>query len=416
MTDQPRDVVRTEEPRQGPPRPEDDRRTGARQRRRGLYGPPPRLTRTSPLTGRLVWHIGDWGRASEHIGARWEHVAAALARERLAHEDHLVVLAATPALMAEVLASGLPHADAMRTWREDTHLALEPLDFKWSLETASARQVSTETLTRLLEADLAPLRAALLDAREQVGLGPEAELTPHDGRFVAPMHPANHAALLAEPELPTLLLPVEPHEFFEPLPGWSAARAVARLESSDLDRLRSIEAIERFYRLGAGVEGALTRLHTGLFEIEPRRIDAPALIGELRQAGQARTLNSLLLHLQQELANRKLLEERLAQLPRSAYPFGRLRSDLHKLGIPRQVLDSRGALGRAYAEVTREETVAIRATGLALVASGMSTEAALDRLAADSPRWATIGAATVRIIAARMSVTTVSVAPPAPES
>ena len=124
-------------------------RTGARQRRRGLYGPPPRLTRTSPLTGRLVWHIGDWGRASEHIGARWEEVAGALAHDRLGPEDYLVVLAATPPLMAEVLASGLPHADALRAWREDAHLALEPLDFKWSLETASGRQVSSETLERL---------------------------------------------------------------------------------------------------------------------------------------------------------------------------------------------------------------------------------------------------------------------------
>ena len=88
-------------------------RTGARQRRRGLYGPPPRLTRTSALTGRLVWHIGDWGRASEHIGARWEHVAGALARDRIGPDEYLVVLAATPALMAEVLGSGLPHADAV---------------------------------------------------------------------------------------------------------------------------------------------------------------------------------------------------------------------------------------------------------------------------------------------------------------
>ena len=130
------------------------RSAGARQRRRGLYGPPARLTRTSPLTGRLVWHIGDWGRASEHIGARWEQVAGPLAREQLGPGDYLIVLAATPALMAEVLGSGLPHADALRTWRENDHLALEPLDFKWSLETASARQVSSETLERLLAAEL----------------------------------------------------------------------------------------------------------------------------------------------------------------------------------------------------------------------------------------------------------------------
>src|SRR5262245_38526156 len=245
----------------------DDRpRVGAKIRRRGLYGPPPRLTRNSPLNGRLLWHIGDWGRASEHIGQRWEHVAGPLAREKIGDGNHLVVLAATPTLMADVLSSGLPHADALRTWREDGHMALEPLDFKWSLETASARQVSGETLGRLLAADLASLGSALSAAGKTLGLDPSDGLQAHDGRFVAPVHPANHAALLAEPELPTLLLPVEPHAFFAPLPGWEAARALARLEGSELDRLSSIEAVERYYRLGAGVEGALGRLHTGLFE------------------------------------------------------------------------------------------------------------------------------------------------------
>jgi hypothetical protein len=387
--------------------PREASRTGAKQRRRGLYGPPAHLTRTSPLTGRLVWHIGDWGRASEHIGAQWERVAGPLARQQLGPEDYLIVLAATPALMAEVLGSGLPHADALRAWREDDHLALEPLDFKWSLETASARQVSTETLARLLAAELGSLEAALAGAREALGLEPTAEIEARDGRFVAPVHPANNAALLAEPELPTLLLPVEPRAFFEPLPGWAAARTLARLESSDLDRVSGIESIERFYRLGAGVEGALSRLHTGLFETELHKVDAPALIGELRQAGKARTLNALLVYLQNELAKRKALEERLALLPRSAYSFGRLRSDLQKLGVPRTVLDSRGALGRAYAEVTREMASAIRSAGQELVASGMSAEEALERLssAATPQPWAAIGAAQARIVGARLVLT-----------
>ena len=377
-------------------------RTGARQRRRGLYGPPPRLTRTSPLTGRLVWHIGDWGRASEHIGARWEAVAGELARERLGPQDQLVVLAATPNLMADVLASGLPHADALRAWREHSHLALEPLDFKWSLETASARQVSSETLARLLAAELASLDSALAVARSALGLDASSAVEPRDGRFVAPVHPANHAALLAEPELPTMLLPVEPHQFFAPLPGWAAARAVARLEGADLDRLTGIEAVERYYRLGAGVDGALTRLRSSLFETEPTRVDATALMRELRRAGKAPTLNALLVHLQQELEKRKLLEDRLALLPRTAYPFGRLRGDLHKLRVPRAVLDSRGALGRAYGEVTREMLAAIRAAGQELVASGVSQTDALERVAGQSPRWAAIGAAQARAIAARL--------------
>jgi hypothetical protein len=378
-------------------------RTGSRQRRRGLYGPPPRLTRTSPLTGRLVWHIGDWGRASEHIGARWEVVAGQLAHERLAPDDHLIILAATPSLMAEVLGSGLPHADALRAWREDLTLALEPLDFKWSLETASARQVSTETLERLLAAELPALKAALAPIRTELGLDESSELVPRDGRFVAPVHPANHAALLAEPELPTLLLPVDARAFFEPLPGWSAARALARLESSNLDRVSGIEAIERYYRLGAGVEGALSRLETGVFETEPKRVDAEALIGVLRRQGKARTLNELLLYEQRELEQRRAIDERLAQLPRSAYPFGRLRNDLQKLGVPRTVLDSRGALGRAYAEVTREIGSAVREAGRELVGHGVSPSAALDQLGAEPQRWLALGTAQARIIAVRLT-------------
>jgi hypothetical protein len=256
-----------------------------------------------------------------------------------------------------------------------------------------------------LAAELGTLETALAEARQALALEQTSTPEPRDGRFVAPIHPANNAALLADPELPTLLLPVDPHSFFEPLPGWSAARALARLESADLDRLSSIEAIERYYRLGAGVEGALTRLNTGLFDTEPTNIDSVALIQQLRKAGKARNLNTLLLHLQHELAKRKTLEERLVQLPRSAYAFGRLRSDLQKLGLPRTVLDSRGALGRAYAEVTREMASAIRAAGQELVASGVSTEEALDRLAVEGPRWAAIGAAQTRAVAARLLAT-----------
>ena len=51
----------------------------------------------------------------------------------------------------------------------------------------------------------------------------------------------------------------------------------------------------------------------------------------MRSRGKARTLNELLLYVQRELEQRKAVDERLAQLPRCAYPFGRLRSDLQKL-------------------------------------------------------------------------------------
>jgi len=137
----------------------------------------------------------------------------------------------------------------------------------------------------------------------------------------------------------------------------------------------------------------------------PQRFNAfdEALIAELRRQGHARTLNELLLYLQRELEQRKAVEERLAQLPRNAYPFGRLRSDLHKLGVPRAVLDSRGALGRAYAEVTREMIAVIREAGRELVAQGVASNAALDQLSAQSLRWTAIGTAQTRVIAARLA-------------
>ena len=366
-----------------------------------MYGPPPKLTSTSPLLGRLVWHIGDWGRASEHIGGRWEKVAGALASQRLAPGEHLVVLGETPKVMAEVLTSGLAHADALRAWRENAHLALEPLDFKWSLETASARQVSGETLTRLLDTRLPQLDAQLADLRARLDLDPSVEIELHDGRFIAPEHPANRAALRDDPGLPSVLLPVDPQTFFRPLPGWPAARAVASLDGCDLERLRRLDAVERYYRLGAGAAGALTRLHTGLFDTEPPSIDIPGLIAR-RQRPRQGAINALLLDLERQLAARKVLEERLAQLPRAAYPFGRLRSDLARDGVPRQALESRGALGRAYGEVTREVSAALRQAGQELTRQGLSAEAALDRLAADQERWASLGREQARLVAARL--------------
>ncbi|MDQ3809628.1 MAG: hypothetical protein M3336_04995 [Chloroflexota bacterium] len=388
----------------------DERRhsAGARLRRRALFGPPPRLTRSSPLTGRLLWHIGDWGRASEHIGTRWEEVAGPLAQHEVGSDSHLLVLAATPRLMADVLSSGLPHADALRSWRAHGQLALEPLDFKWSLETASARQVSQETLARLLAAELPSLAVALAEARLALGVDEGAAIAAHDGRFVAPDHPANHAALRAEPGLPSLLLPVDPRAFFEPLPGWPAACTLARWEGVDLPRMRAIETVERYYRLGAGVTGALQRVHTGLFDLEAPRMDVPALLADLRRQGRAQSLNALLLYLEQRLAERKTLEERLTQLPRTAYRFGRLRADLAQAGVPRSVLDSRGALGRAYNEIVRDMVQAIRHAGLDLVAQGMTPESALERLLTEPSRWAALGSAGARALAPRLS----SAAPP----
>ncbi len=360
----------------------------ARRRRRALYAPAPRLTRLSPLSGRLLWHIGDWGRASEHIGNRWEAFATQGVGAHLEPGSHLIVLGADPELMGEVLSTGLPHADALQGRAVRGALGLEPVDFKWSLETAQVKQVSASTLERLLESRLPRLERELDRARAALRLPPEASVQAWDGRFLAPEHPANRAALRLDPALPALLVPVDARAFFEPLPGWPAARALARLEGVSRARLHAVEALERYYRLGAGVAGALTRLRAGLFDETPPAVDAEAALDTLRASRAGLTINQVLLDLERQLAARRALDERLALLPRAAYPFSRLRADLARAGPPPAVLDSRGALGRLYAEVTRQVAEAVRSAGRDLVASGLSDEEALDRLAAEGPRWA----------------------------
>ncbi len=387
-------------------------RGGARRRRRGLYGPPPRLTSSGPIAGRLVWHIGDWGRASEHIGNRWEEVAVGLLRRRLGRGDELIVLAAEPELMAQVIGSGLPHADAFRAWAAGGRLAMEPLDFKWSLETASVKQVSAETLGRLQEAHVPRFEAALETARSALGLEASSEVEADDGRFVAPEHPANRAALRDDPELPSTLLPVDAQQFFRPLPGWPTAQAVARLEGVDLDRVTSLESVERYYRLGAGVLGALVRLGTGLFDEEPATVDGPEGVARLRRSGIAPTLHAVLLHLEQSLAGRRAQEDQLASIPRLAYPFGRFRTDLARLGVPKSVTESRGAIGRLHGEVMREVGAAVREAGRRLLVTGVSEADALARLATETERWTALGSRHAREIADRLAPRTGRNEPP----
>lgn len=382
---------------QNPPEPS---RAGERRRRRGLYGPPPRLTRTSPLTGRLLWAIGDWGRASEHIGSQWEHLAADLLRQRLQPGSYLVAIHADPTLLAEVVGTNLAHADAALACARDGALVLEPLDFKWSLETANVRQVSPETLGRLLEQELPRLSEAFAAARRALGLPDDAPVQPADGQFVAPEHPANRSALRDDPDLPHLLLPVDAYTFFSPLPAWETAVAAARVEGADLGRVRSLEAVERYYRIGAGIMGALTRLNSGLFEEEPAQVDTATMVLEMRSRGRAPNLNVLLVDLDRQSQQRRALEERLAAIPRVAYPFGRFRADLVKAKAPRSLLESRGALARAYGEVTRPVAAQVRAEGRALVASRVHQVEALAHLEATPEQWATLALPHVRRVAA----------------
>src|SRR3954447_22501153 len=71
----------------------------------------------SPLEGRQLWRIGDWGGASEQIGRRWEQLGVAsidalLGQERVGPDGvayvpvRSLVLVTDPVLAAQVQAHG----------------------------------------------------------------------------------------------------------------------------------------------------------------------------------------------------------------------------------------------------------------------------------------------------------------------
>src|SRR3954451_16562766 len=78
----------------------------------------------SPLEGRQLWRIGDWGGASEQIGRQWEAIGARCLESLVGVErsgpdgqvyvtKRALVLQAEPELAAQVQANGKSHADAI---------------------------------------------------------------------------------------------------------------------------------------------------------------------------------------------------------------------------------------------------------------------------------------------------------------
>src|SRR5205809_2239701 len=107
---------------------------------RGGAGRPPGrrpISPRSPLEGRQLWRIGDWGGASEQIGRQWERIGARCLESLIGAErpgpdgaaylpKRALVLAAEPELAAQVQAHGKSHADAILLGVQEDRSVLEP--------------------------------------------------------------------------------------------------------------------------------------------------------------------------------------------------------------------------------------------------------------------------------------------------
>src|SRR4051794_1823059 len=146
--------------------------------RGGPGRPPPGrrpISPRSPLEGRQLWRIGDWGGASEQIGRQWETIGARCLQALVGGErpgpngelyrtKRALVLHAEPELVAQVQANGKSHADALLIGVQGDRSVLEPVDFKWTLETANPKQVSADVLGELLTEPPALLATRLKEA------------------------------------------------------------------------------------------------------------------------------------------------------------------------------------------------------------------------------------------------------------
>ncbi len=354
--------------------------------------------------------IGNWGRADEALGRRWEEVGLAALATLLGQTRPLgartyapraiLALAADEAIRREVHTSGLPNPDASLLGALPSGQGvLQPVDFKWSLERAELSQVSAATIERLLEANLPSVSAHLAEVRAAAEL-PERELERVDGFFFAPEHAENHAYLASAanaraefPLTPTdvLLWPVDGPAFFEPLDGWELGRWLAEMDRSS-GLLERVEGAERYFRLGAGFAGALVRLNTPLFADEPTAVDARAELSRLRTARRLYTTADMATYLERLMAGREALERAFRDLENSIYPFRQFRADFaaRKPGGEAAEDGTPPGLRERYRAMRAALRQRLRQEGRKLVAAGQTEAGALAQLKDQTPQLAKI--------------------------
>jgi hypothetical protein len=379
------------------------RSQGGGAARGGTGRPPGRrpISPKSPLEGRQLWRIGDWGGASEQIGRQWEQIGARCLEGLIGVERpgpdgavylprRSLVLASEPDLAAQVQAHGKSHADAILIGVQEGRSILEPVDFKWTLETANPRQVGAEVLGDLL-LDAPPLLAIRLAEALADLPTPEAPVY-HDGIFLAPDHAENRAQLAPSGSLDpawAILCPIDAAEFFPPLPGWDVGLALAR---SDGAYLGTVEACERYYRLGAGVLGALRRLQASVFDDSLPAVDGPALLAKTRRERRLMTSGEVIAYFDRALTARSEVVDRLREVERGAYPYGRFREDLTARGLA-AVGNNDRRWSRVYGSVMKELATELRSEGRRLRVGGASESAVLVELDGQRAKWLARGRA-----------------------
>ena len=285
---------------------------------------------------RAVMGLADKGGASGLVGARWadlcaEHVAGWHGRTLSvpanvnrpapfeAHiVDRVVRLDDTPAIAATAASQALQNPDFFIIGEHDGKHTLQAADAKFSVETARAKQVSSEVLTGLLT--LGPLIDDLLGDLHQPLLV--------DGLFICPDFPLTHLMLrkrhgivrsTVRPDQ-VEMFPASGAEFFGPVPGASIMAPLAAIDFLPVSIDDSLLAALYYFRLARAAGGCwLDATGPLLAYADTRLMDEVAVREEtiVRSAG-ARTAWELIQRWDldvQSIRNQRLQVEQVAGLP-----------------------------------------------------------------------------------------------------
>jgi hypothetical protein len=372
----------------------------------------------------------------------------------------LISIVADPDLAAEVQLSNLAHADSlMLGFDEGGRVVAEPADFKWSLETAESRQVSATGLARLLNAGLPLLEAAVAAALSALAIAagvpepelelisgsiavparaplevaqPEAEvpaelaemappgedliadleerqyaLLTRDGVFFSPRNQANERFLHGDwngrrpdplQENQVWFQDFDPVAFFSPLPGWDIAGMLAGYDRS-MAMLEMPDGAERYYRLGAGTQGALVRWHTSIFSAEAADIDVATELEALRRRQHLWSSTDISLHLDRMMNVRAERENAFQEWLREIYGWNRFRNDLTRLGGHANELETKAGKRRwgfVFGQIQKAIRTRICTDGMALIDTGQSDMDALEALQTRAAEFAGIATAVAR--------------------
>lgn len=379
--------------------------------------------------------IGAWGEAASLIGRRWEELGLALLSERLpwtvplgagrtATITHLVSVDSAPDAGSALNAAGVSAPDLLLlgSLGRSSRPVVQAADFKVSLDTANPEQVSAARLTGnlpRLASEVPDVASAVLDqapsedhratlARMLAG-NTGSTLVP-EGVFIAPDSAFNRwlRSLLATvrpgtrlPHLPrgspatrsragfqlmAHLESVAPATMLGSLEGWTEASQLAALDGRRLAE-EQLTLAERYWRLGAGLYGALRTLHRPVFSQLPAGWDAAPALNRLIRSIRPDSASAVLVALARAVERRRPQWAREQEVLRCPVGFRAWLRRAEAVGFDIEIGELAGLVRRTHGVLTASHRQRVTEVARQLHDQGKSNQQVLAALAERRDDW-----------------------------